>query len=174
VTAPPQVNEVANSDAEVKGYEVFYSSQDIREERSANTGNEFLQAGEYENGFVTDELGSGFEESDNIIDTGEAEFGNGRLTFTADTDDSNPFAAEDGSYGDVQVMVRAVSINNERSPFSDTLTIADDDSLGLNATEARYVNQDGDSTDDILRVEFDEPVSGISAGDGCRQSRRRR
>ena len=165
VTAPLQVDEVDNSDAEVKGYEVFYSSQDIREDRSANTGNEFLQAGEYERSFVTDQLGSGFEESDNIIDAGEAEFGNGRLTFFALTDDNNPFAAEDGSYGDVQVTVRAVSINNERSAFSDTLTIADNDSLGLNDAQTQYVDRDRDGTDDALRVEFDEPVSGISAGD---------
>ena len=166
VTLPLQVDEVDNSEAEVKGYEVFYSSQDIREDRGANSASEFQQAGEYESSSVSDELSSAdFEVSDNIVDAGEAEFGGGRVTFDADTDFDYPFASEDGSYGDIQVTVRAVSINNERSAFSDTLTIADTDSLGLDEFDTEFDDTDRDGDDDVLLVEFDEPVAGISAGD---------
>ena len=149
VTLPLQVDEVDNSAAEVKGYEVFYSSQDTRENRS-EPGTQFQQTG------------GGL---DGIIPASNAEFGDGRLTFSASTNNNNPFAAEDGSYGDVQVTVRAVSINNERSAFSDTLTVADNDSLGLNDAATEFVDTNSDGNADVLKVEFDEPVAGISAGD---------
>ena len=167
-TLPMQVDEVNNSEAEVKGYEVFYSSQDIREDRGATSAVEFQQVGEYEDSEFPrgTELPSGdFEVSDNVVDASETEFGNGRLTFFASTDDNNPFAAEDGSYGDIQVKVRAVSINNERSAFSNTLTIADTDSLGLDDGTTEFNDTDGDGDAEELIVVFDEPVSGISAGD---------
>ncbi|WP_157942217.1 carboxypeptidase-like regulatory domain-containing protein [Salinibacter altiplanensis] len=163
---PLQVDEVDNSQAEVKGYEVFYSSQDIRENRGANSASEFQQVGEYERSAVGSQLPSGdFEVSENIVDASEAEFNNGRLTFSASTNDNNPFAAQDGSYGDIEVKVRAVSINNERSAFSETLTIADTDSLSLVENSTRFEDTNGDGDDNALVVEFDEPVSGISVGD---------
>ncbi|MCS3639844.1 carboxypeptidase-like regulatory domain-containing protein [Salinibacter ruber] len=144
VTALLQVDEVDNSDAEVKGYEVFYSSQYIREDRS--------------------EPGTQFQQLGGITSVSNAEFGNGRLTLSRSTPSPSrdfrafPFAAEDGSYGDVQFTVRAVSINNERSAFSDTLTIADNDSLTVNKGNTEYTSDDTDGNPVELTVEFDEPV----------------
>ncbi len=169
---PLQVDEVDNSQAEVKGYEVFYSSQDIREDRGANSASEFQQAGEYDPSNIAEGssldgtlLGGDFQENANILDASAAEFGNGRLTFDAETVEDYPFAAEDGSYGNVRVKVRAVSINNERSAFSETLTIADTDSLGLVENSTSFEDTNGDGDDNALVVEFDEPVAGISVGD---------
>ena len=153
VTALLQVDEVDNSDAEVKGYEVFYSSQYIREDRS-EPGTQFQQ-------FEFNSSNPNATDGD-IILASNAEFGNGRLTLSPSTGSSLPFAAaDDGSYGDVQFTVRAVSINNERSAFSDTLTIADNDSLtvvdrGNRNTE--YTDTDTDGNPVELTVEFEEPV----------------
>ncbi len=164
---PLQVDEVDNSQAEVKGYEVFYSSQDIRGNRDPATGSdEFLQTGVYGSSSVSNTLSqSDAEVFENIVDASTNEFENGPVEFNVSTDDSEPFAADDGSYGDIEVKVRAVSINNERSAFSETLTIADTDSLGLVENSTRFEDTNGDGDDNALVVEFDEPVAGISVGD---------
>jgi len=172
VSVDLQVDDVDNSQAEVKGYEVFYVSQDIRADRDPVTGGDpFLQVGTYGNSGVTNTFSSTeVAVSENIVDASTDDFENGPVEFSVSTNDDHPFAVEepfaaaDGFYGDIQIKVRAVSINNQRSDFSDVITIADNDSLGLDDANTEYDDADSDGDDELV-VSFDEPVSGISAGD---------
>ena len=71
----------------------------------------------------------------------------------------NNFVGPEGGYNEKQVKVRAVSINNVRSDFSNTLTIADENRL--NITSAVVQDTDDDGEDEIV-AEFNEPVEGGS------------
>jgi hypothetical protein len=159
VTVPLQVDNIDDSQAEVKGYEVYYRSQN--QAGRSGVGDQFIKATD-----VSPEA-TGFEDSDGIIpaDAVESgEFDDGNLEFTV-TVDGFPFASEDGAYGEIEWKVRAVSINNVRGDFTDV--IPTDDNTGPAVVAAFADDQDGDGDDEIITVEFSEPLttSSVAVGD---------
>ncbi len=101
--------------------------------------------------------------SDSEFEFGEADLnpvidglGSGEEQFNQG--DNNPFQTKDGSYTPVEVFAKVQSLNGVASANSDTVTVADTDSLGLDSGGTQFADTDGDG-DDELRVEFDEPVN---------------
>lgn len=142
IWAPLQVDEVDNSNVEVKAYEVYARSQN-QAGRTA-TGDEFERVGTV----------------DVEQDSEEDGFDDGAYEFD-ETLRNHPFEGDDGSYGPVEWTVRAVSINNERSAFSDTLVTPDNDSLSLDQGSTLYNDTDGDGDEELV-VTFTEPVDPSS------------
>ena len=68
-----------------------------------------------------------------------------------------------GGYNEKHLKVRAISINNVRGEFSNTLTIADQNRLDVRSASIEDADDDGE---DELVAEFNEPVAtgSISAG----------
>ena len=90
--------------------------------------------------------------------------GSGRVEFRAPFQNSgddvlNNFVGSNGGYNEKQLKVRAVSINNVRSDFSNTLTIADQNPPNL--TSATYEDSDDDGEDELV-ARFNEPVDPAS------------
>jgi len=67
----------------------------------------------------------------------------------------NNFTGDNGEYNEKQVRVRAVSINNQRSAFSNALTLADENPINVLFTDVEDIDDDGE---DELVVTFGEPV----------------
>jgi hypothetical protein len=164
ITAPLQVNGVDNSGAQVKGYEVYYRSQN--QAGRSGTGDTFVKATGAQLG--ADEASSGqFEDYEGIIpasDVFDGEFDDGDLEFTVEIDDS-PFSASDGAYGPVEWKFRAVSINGVRSDFTSVITTPDNEDVDLIDSQITETDGDGDITE--LVVAFSEPLqtSTVDAGD---------
>ncbi|MFB6248890.1 MAG: hypothetical protein ABEL97_10005 [Salinibacter sp.] len=94
--------------------------------------------------------------------------GSGRVEFQASfrdpgDDPLNNFVGSNGGYNEKQLKVRAISINNVRGEFSNTLTIADQNRLDVRSASIEDADDDGE---DELVAEFNEPVAtgSISAG----------
>ncbi len=160
ITAPLQVSSVDNSGAQVKGYEVYYRSQN--QVGRSGTGDTFVKAFE-----VSPEASSGdFEDWEGIIPVSavnDDEFDDGELEFTATISDS-PFKASDGSYGPVEWKFRAVSINGVRSEFTDVIETGDNTALDVSSAQITDTD-DGDIEE--ITVTFNEPTqtSTVDAGD---------
>ncbi len=167
ITAELQVD-VDNSEAEVKGYEVFARTVDLTEERTG-TGDQFKQITDATD-LNPDASSAEFKDANGIIPANEAEFGT--LEFSADIDeifngDDTPLHADDGTYGAIEWKVRAVSINNVRSDFTSVITTPDNVRPDLRTTQAQgfgnfnrgaYTADDDGDGDEELIVQFDEPV----------------
>jgi hypothetical protein len=155
VTVPLRIDEI---DDNVKGYEVYYRSQN--EVGRSGNGDQFRKA------FAVNPEASGFEfeDSEGIIPADAAEsgeFGDGTLPFTA-TINGTPFAADNGSYGPIEWKVRAVSINNVRGEFTEVITT--EDNTMPSVTDAAASDTSGNGNDDYITVEFSEPLTtgGVS------------
>lgn len=149
VTAELQVDEVDNSGAEVKGYEVYYRGQN-QVGRTGN-GDQFVKA------FVVDPEASGanYEDWNGIVPASAAFEGDGPVGFEVDIFDY-PLAAEDGSYGPIEWKVRAVSINNIRGDFSDVVTTGDNFRPRLLDADEGFENDAGDV--ETIEVAFSEAL----------------
>ncbi|MCS3698259.1 hypothetical protein [Salinibacter ruber] len=150
VTVPLQVNGIDDSAAEVKGYEVYYRSQ----EQVGRFGNDdqFTKASEVR----PQASPSDFEDASGIVPARAVE-ADGDLDFTAEVG-GYPFAGDGGAYGPIEWKVRAVSINNVRGDFSDVMTTGDNTRPGLEfISYYRY-----DDTGDVERIgiEFSEALDG--------------
>lgn len=137
VRAELQVDEVDNSGAEVKGYEVYYRSQN--QVGRTGGGDQFVKATVVD----PEAEASDFEDHDGIIPADAAFGGDGPVGFSVWVFDY-PLAAKDGSYGPIEWKVRAVSINNIRGDFSDVLTTGDNVLPRLTDAEEGIVNDAGD------------------------------
>lgn len=150
---------VDNSKAEVKGYEVYARTQNMRADRTGESG-QFKQVDD------VSPSTSAFDQSDGIVPASEAEM-DGTLEIFADIndgtfyEDDRPLSAKDGSYGAIELKVRAVSINNERSDFSDVIAVGD--STQPQVVTATATDTDSDGTDDIITVEFTEALDAGTA-----------
>lgn len=161
VTAELRIDDIDNSAAEVKGYEVYYRSQN-QTGRNGN-GDQFRKVNA-----VSPEASAGeFNEYDGIIpantvdDDGE-NFDDGELEFTATigsggTGRSSPLAADDGSYGPIEWKVRAVSVNNVRSDFTSAIVTADN-------TDPAVQTANANPADDEIVLTFDEALDVSTAG----------
>lgn len=88
-----------------------------------------------------------------------------RVTFQGDGDDPlDNFVGSQGDYNEKQIRVRAVSINNVRSDFSNTLTIADQNRLNIASANIQDTDDDGE---DELVAEFNEPVESTTIAVGA-------
>lgn len=153
VTANLQVD--VPSDANVKGYEVYYRTQDIRAERDG-AGNQFVKA----TNVSPEAAQSDFEQSFGIIPADAAEFGT--LNFSA-TISGTPLAADGGSYGPIEWKFRAVSVNNVRGDFTDVIETGDNAApLVINASAT---DEDGDGNDEFITVGFTEAMDPATASD---------
>lgn len=150
VTAPLQVNEVPDN---VKGYEVYYRSQNQRGQ--SGNGYQFRKAFD-----VSPEASSfQFEDSNGIIPASAVEsdeFDDGELEFMA-TISGSPFKAQDGSYGPTEWKVRAVSINNVRGDFTDVITI--EDNTPPSPTYVNAVDSSRNGNHDYIEILFSEPLT---------------
>lgn len=156
VTIPLQVDEIDDSAAEVKGYEVYYRSQNQVGRSSA--GDQFVKATD-----VRPEADfSDFEDSNGIIPASAVD-ADGDLDFSVSVDDY-PFAGDVGSYGPIEWKVRAVSINNVRGEFSDVITTNDNTAPELDEVSNITTNE-ADEVESI-EVAFDGALDSetVSAG----------
>lgn len=156
---------VDNSEAEVKGYEVYYRTVDMRENRTGTRG-------QFKKAEVTDpnetssfrnlDLDPDAFYEDGIIPVEQLQATDNAFIAGMNPEDENlnqdytPFAANDGTYGPVEVKVRAVSINNVRSDFTGVIELGDN--VEPQATNANAVDENGDGDDDIVIVEFSEAL----------------
>ncbi|WP_263786196.1 hypothetical protein [Salinibacter grassmerensis] len=149
VTIPLQIDDIDDSAVEVKGYEVYYRSQN----QVGRFGNDdqFTKA----SAVRPQASSSDFEDASGIVPTRAVE-ADGDLDFTATVRDY-PFAGNGGAYGPIEWKVRAVSINNVRGDFSDVVTTEDNTQPDLESASYRY----GDRPDNrSIEVEFSEPLDG--------------
>lgn len=137
VTVELQVDEIDDSGAEVKGYEVYYRSQN----QVGRDGDQFRKATSSQVDPVASS--SEFDDSDGIIPVDAAFEGSGPLGFEVTVGDF-PLAANDGSYGPIEWKVRAVSVNNVRGDFSSVLTTGDNTLPELAFATGGEENEDGD------------------------------
>ncbi len=154
ITAPLQVDDVPDN---VKGYEVYYRSQNQR----GRFGNGY----QFRKAFDVSPVANGlqFEDSDGIIPTSALEsdeFDDGELEFTA-TISGSPFEAQDGSYGPTEWKVRAVSINNVRGDFTDVITLEDNTQPEVEQTldYPNAVDSSGNGNHDYIEVFLSEPLT---------------
>ncbi len=161
--------QVDDSEAEVKGYEVYARTEDMRSDRTG-------EAGQFKKVLaVNDELdGSEYREFDGIIDAGEAGLDGTFSTavqidpngFSGAGSDRTLLAADDGSYGPVEWKVRAVSINNVRSDFTDVMAVGD--STQPEVTDAGVESTDDQGNHETIVVEFSEALDADVADDVAR------
>jgi len=126
--------EVDNSQAEVKAYEFFVRPVERREDETV--ANQFAQA------FTLNvDSRSEFGEIENDFLFASSFFGGVRF----------PFATDDGAYGPIEWKVRAVSVNNVRSEFSEVQTLGD-------AVSPRIGAADGNVGDNSVTIFTNEPL----------------
>lgn len=148
IRVPLQVDDIDDSAAKVKGYEVYYRSQN--QAGRTGSGDKFVQAFD-----VQPEADPGdFEDDDGIIPASAVE-SDGELDFVVEVD-GYPFAGDDGSYGPIEWKVRAVSINNVRSDFTNVITTDDNTPpfLDYAVQGSRNDNNEVES----LTLQFTEPL----------------
>jgi hypothetical protein len=136
------VDNIDNSAAQVKGYEVYYRSQN--QAGRTGTGDQFVQAIEV---FPSADF-EDFEDAAGIIPASAVE-SDGDLDFTVRVNEY-PFAGDGGSYGPIEWKVRAVSINNVRSDFTDVITTGDNIMPELRSAYKRE-NNSGEVESVVLR-----------------------
>ena len=160
ITAPLQVDGIDNNPVEVKGYEVYYRSQN--ELGRNGIGDQYVKAtdGDISIGRTPlTQFADKFEDSEGIIPASavdDGEFDDRDLEFTV-TLGNNPFEAADGTYGPIEWKFRAVSINGVRSDFTDPITTPDN--TGLDVTSAEVTETDGSGNIEVIEVGFDEPLT---------------
>ncbi|WP_251923157.1 carboxypeptidase-like regulatory domain-containing protein [Salinibacter ruber] len=153
VTAPLQIDEIDDSQAEVKGYEVYYRAQN--QTGRNGTGDQFVKATAVNPSASSNE----FEQTFGIIpanDVDSENFDDGALEFTASVG-AFPFSAEDGAYGPIEWKVRAVSINNIRGEFTDVITTGDSTQVEVDPSA------DITPSDSTVTVSFSEALSTSTA-----------
>ena len=152
VTLPFEVKNIDNSAAQVKGYEVYYRSQN--QAGRTGTGDRFVKAD-----LVRPEAdASDFEDADGIIPA-SAVSADGTLDFAV-TVRQYPFSAGLESYGPIEWKMRAVSINNVRGDFSDVITTGDNTQPELEFVSDITTNQSNDV--ETIDVEFSESLDNAT------------
>lgn len=148
VAIPFQVDEIDDSAAEVKGYEVYYRSQN--QAGRSGTGDQFVKAT-----LVDPEADAGdFEDHQGIIPASAVD-ADGEVDFTVEVWDY-PFSEEGGSYGPIEWKVRAVSINNVRGEFSEVITTEDNTAPELDGV-ANITTNEADEVE-VIEVRFSEAL----------------
>lgn len=142
--------------SEIKGYEVYYRTQNQTDRNGA--GDQFVKATDAQLSNTTNQ----FEDSAGIVpassaaDDGE-NFDDNEVEFTVTLNDT-PLANDDGTYGPIEWKVRAVSINGVRGDFTSVITTEDNEDPDVEPTSSS-----SNSVDDEITLEFDEALSSSTA-----------
>jgi len=156
IVAELAINNVDDVDgSEIKGYEVYYRTQNQTDRNGA--GDQFVKATDAQLSNTTDQFedSAGIIPASSVADDGE-NFDDDELEFTV-TLSNTPLANADGTYGPIEWKVRAVSINGVRGDFREITTEDNED------PDVQPASSSSDSVDDVITLEFDEALSSSTA-----------